>query len=237
MVTSSGMSNGPDLEALALEFAADVGSTVGLCLPGDPTIAFEKSPTSPRATFNLDLVLTVPANGGKGMTKPGAHLHLSFDLGLDRSGQHLAVWKSAYKLLQHRTKSAILRVEYERNSRGVPCSHVQIHAHSGPLTDLLSKARHSAPHALESLHIPTGGDRFRPCVEDFIQFLIEECRIVARPGWLEHVEDGRERWRRMQTAAVVRDRPEVAIETLRQMGYFVEGAVLSGDHPSARTRW
>jgi hypothetical protein len=75
---------------------------------------------------------------------------------------------------------------------------------------------------MSSLHIPVGGSRFRPCLEDFIQFLICECKFDARPGWREQVETGRERWRRRQAATVVRDMPEEAARVLRDLGYIVE---------------
>ena len=75
---------------------------------------------------------------------------------------------------------------------------------------------------MSSLHIPVGGSRFRPCLEDFIQFLICECKFDSEPGWRKNVEVGRERWRRLQAAAVVRDVPEDAAKVLRRLEYTVE---------------
>jgi hypothetical protein len=75
---------------------------------------------------------------------------------------------------------------------------------------------------MSSLHIPVGGARFRPCLEDFIQFLIAECQFDAKPGWQACVEAGRERWRRRQAAVVARDMPEEAARVLRELGYTVE---------------
>lgn len=58
-------------------------------------------------------------------------------------------------------------------------------------------------------------------LEDLVQFLIQECRFDARDGWRQHVEDGRERWRRRQAASVVRDVPDEAARVLRELGYAV----------------
>jgi hypothetical protein len=69
------------------------------------------------------------------------------------------------------------------------------HAESALFTELLAATGHKSADAIESIHVPTGGDRFRPCIEDFVQFLIEECRVAAREGWREEVSEGRERFR------------------------------------------
>ena len=105
-----------------------------------------------------------------------------------------------------------------------PAAHIHVPAHRGALTPLLSQSGHPHPHDMSSLHIPVGGSRFRPCLEDFIQFVISECQFDARDGWRAHVADGRERWRRRQIATVVRDAPEEAVRVLRELSYAVERA-------------
>lgn len=102
-----------------------------------------------------------------------------------------------------------------------PAAHIQVHAHRGALSHLLSQAGHAAPHDMSALHIPVGGARFRPCLEDFIQFLIAECHFDSCVGWQARVDAGRERWRCRQAAAVARDVPEVAARVLRELGYEV----------------
>ncbi|MGV9674577.1 hypothetical protein ACWDSJ_04800 [Nocardia sp. NPDC003482] len=155
---------------------------------------------------------------------------------LDRAQRHLAVHKSTFQLLDERGKKPILRIEYVRDAHSVPCSHVHVHAESGLFTYLLAQTGHPAPAAVQSIHVPTGGDRFRPCVEDFIEFLIRECRLAGRDDWESEVAAGREEWRKMQTAAAVRDRPEVAIAELRKLGLTVLGAP-APDRPPARDRY
>jgi hypothetical protein len=72
----------------------------------------------------------------------------------------------------------------------VPHAHIQVHAHRGALSYLLSLAEHRTPHETASLHIPVGGSRLRPCIEDLLQFLIDECGFDALDGWKERVESG-----------------------------------------------
>ena len=119
-------------------------------------------------------------------------------------------------------RTPVLRFHYYREPRGKPAAHVHVHGHRGALTHLLSQSGHEKPHDISALHIPVGGARFRPCLEDFIQFLITECKFDAEPGWQHHVAEGRERWRRRQAAAVVRDVPEEAARVLRELGYKIE---------------
>lgn len=139
-------------------------------------------------------------------------LHLDFRCTWDSARTFLAVDKSTIKLSALLDRAPIFRFEYERQAHSKPRAHIQVHGHRGALSHLLSRAGHENPHSMEALHLPVGGARFRPCLEDVLQFLIDDCRFDAQPGWRGHVEDGRERWRRMQIRSVVRDVPAEAAE-------------------------
>lgn len=67
------------------------------------------------------------------------------------------------------------------------------------------------------MHLPVGGTRSRPCLEDFLEMVIREFRVDAHPGWEERLREGREQWRTLQTRAVVRDSPDAAAEVLRRV--------------------
>lgn len=151
-----------------------------------------------------------------------ATLAVEFRCTWDSAGIHLAVEKSTIKLTACVDRAPIFRFEYEREANSKPSGHIQVHGHRGALSHLLSRASHGSPHSMEALHLPVGGPRFRPCLEDVVQFLIEDCGFEARPGWRSYVEAGRERWRRRQLRAAVRDAPDVAAEELRAVGYLVE---------------
>lgn len=229
------MSDLAGLETRVQAFAEEVSTRVLTCLEGVPrpdVLPVEASPDGQRFTFSYRQTLHAPSDDGRvvGM------LQLDYALGTDRSDQHLAVHSSTFQLRDSRGKKPIVRVEYVRNARRVPCSHIHVHAESGLFTQLLAATGHASPAAVQSVHIPTGGDRFRPCVEDFVEFLISECLVAGRDGWRDEIAEGRERWRELQTAAAVRDRPEVAIAELRKLGVTVDGS-LSGSRPAARDRF
>jgi hypothetical protein len=139
----------------------------------------------------------------------------------DSDGTYLAVHESTYQLIASLDRAPIIRFEYEREGRTKPRAHVQVHAHRGALSHLLSRSGHPSPHSMESLHPPVGGERFRPILEDVIEFLVVECRFTALAGWRIPVAEGRERWRRLQTRTAVRDCPSEAVVALRSLGFQV----------------
>lgn len=230
------MSDLADLETHVQTLAEEVSTRVLTCLEGIPqpdVLQVEASPDGKRFTFSYRQTLHAPNNSdGQAV----GMVQLDYALGTDRSGQHLAVHVSTFQLRDSRGKKPIVRLEYVRDARRVPCSHIHVHAESGLFTQLLAATGHPSPAAVQSVHIPTGGDRFRPCIEDFVEFLISECLVAGRDGWRDEIAEGREQWREMQTAAAVRDRPEVAIAELRRLGMTVDGS-LTGSHPIARDRF
>ncbi|MFT4042856.1 MAG: hypothetical protein QM673_06805 [Gordonia sp. (in: high G+C Gram-positive bacteria)] len=158
---------------------------------------------------------------------------------LDTSGRYLAIQESRYALVAEVDRTPILRYEYERVSSSKPGAHVQIHAHRGALSHLLSRTGVANPHSMESLHLPVGGDRFRPCLEDVVEFLVVECGFYCRPGWAQAVKFGRMNWRRYQLASAVRDCPSEAVNVLERLGYTVippEGGH-APDHHERLGRW
>jgi hypothetical protein len=77
------------------------------------------------------------------------------------------------------------------------------------------------PHDMSSLHFPVGGVRFRPCLEDVLAFLVREFGIDHQPQWETAIRDGREKWRRMQFGATIRDLQDEAADVLIKHGWTV----------------
>ncbi len=159
---------------------------------------------------------------------------------LDSYQRFLAVEESTYQLIATLDREPIFRFEYERAAQSKPRAHFQVHAHRGALSHLLSRARHRTPHSMQSLHLPVGGDRFRPCLEDVIEFLVVECKFDRQEGWRPAIQAGREDWRRMQTRTVVRDSPLEAAAALRDLGFTVtapDGGPGLPDDVARMRRW
>lgn len=141
------------------------------------------------------------------------YLDPSFRLSADASGQYLTVISStiAYYFDSELAKP-LLHYDYEREKADqYPEAHLQVHGGSSAWDALLE----SRGRPLHKLHLPVGGRRYRPTLEDVIEFLITEGLADSRAGWRECIEAGRERFRKTQLrAAVVRD-PATAIQALK----------------------
>jgi hypothetical protein len=205
------------LEEQAAQFADELTRTLVGLLPGAPPAEADVSPESGRVVVGPreDVPLFI---GGTRF----ARLHVRLRCRLDSRGAWLAVESSGFTLIAAMDRTPVIRFEYLRSPSSIPGAHIQVHAHRGALSHLLSQAGHNTPHDISALHIPVGGARFRPCLEDVVQFLVAECRFDGLDGWQEAVKLGRTRWRRAQAAAVARDFPEEAARTLRALGYGVE---------------
>ncbi|WGP07716.1 hypothetical protein QFE97_08090 [Bacillus subtilis] len=229
------------LETQATDFAQRLTKTVRAVAPQcDPFKALNIEGT-PRVSVRQNPSVGIPlAVGGQ----PFLNLKVDYRCCLDRDGDFLAVEKSKIEVVPMAGTGPIFRYEYDRNSGKVPSAHMHVHAHRDAFTFLMAKAGQSTRRArlradanavpsLQSIHFPLGGHRFRPCLEDVLETLIEEFGVDKQEGTMAALKDGRAEWRRTQTRAVVRDDPASAIDVLRNLGYDVEWAS-EGDPPSVR---
>lgn len=170
-----------------------------------------------RSVVDATLTLRTPGDESDHL----AELKVNYKVCVDSYATHIAVEHSSFVLKAEVDRTPIIRWDYDRKPNNKPKSHVQITAHRGALSHILSRLGHKTPHSIESLHIPMGGERFRPSLEDVVEFLIRDCGFTGTAGWKQTIRDGRARWRRIQTRAVVRDSPECAVAELEALGYKV----------------
>jgi hypothetical protein len=107
-----------------------------------------------------------------------------------------------------------------------------------PRTRLRQATRESkgAVPRLSDLHLPLGGPRMRPCLEDLCTFLIAEFSVDAKRDHLAHLERKRAEWRRLQTGVCVRDAPDVAARVLQDLVYSVSSPPHSGGRADRQAR-
>ena len=166
------------------------------------------------------------ANGAKSAQlfvggQPAAGLRARIGCRPDSSGRYFAVTASTFVLLDELDREPLFRLEYLDDMRTAPSCHWQVHAERGALTHLLTLSGKQRPHQLSALHIPVGGARLRPCLEDFLQFAIDECGVDTVAGYEDAIKEGRESWRRKQIRTAVRDVPDEAADVLATLGYVV----------------
>lgn len=202
-------------------FVADVTRAVS-CFPAQLWTIDVNLPSPHSDRLRSVVNATVDLRGLHDASDRGlAELAANYKLCIDSYGAHLAVEHSSFVLKAKLDRTPIIRWDYDREARSKPTSHVQVTAHRGALSHLLSRLDHPTPHSIESLHIPMGGERFRPCLEDIVEFLIRDCGFPGTDGWAAALADGRAKWRRIQTRAVVRDLSAEAIGALIELGYTV----------------
>ena len=91
-----------------------------------------------------------------------------------------------------------------------------LHRKLNPCNDKKVKNFISTYPALSRFHFPTGGHRFRPCLEDVLEALRQEFKLKVsdKEEWEARLAEARLKWRKIQTAAAVRDCPEAALRVL-----------------------
>ncbi|MFF2475116.1 hypothetical protein [Streptomyces sp. NPDC058066] len=133
---------------------------------------------------------------------------VSFQLRLDAEREHLMVQQSFVGVFGSKdAKHGLFHYDYERDKPdNYPDAHLQVDA-SSDLFGTLNDPKQDPGRSLGALHFPVGGKRFRPCLEDVIEFLAVERIVEARDGYEKILEAGRERFRRNQLMAAMRRDP------------------------------
>lgn len=160
---------------------------------------------------NLGRPMTVPL-----VVRPRArahgHLLVAHVLQLDPEGLYLTVTKSLYTLYTEPTQersAMVFHYDYVREpDNAYPAAHFQIAGQSEAMQKLSERA--SQHKELHDFHFPVGGRRFRPSLEDVVEFLIVEGLVESRPGSLDVIEEHRSLWEDRQLRAAVRRNPESA---------------------------
>ena len=149
-------------------------------------------------------------------------LRIEFKLGADDEGEHARVERSVMGLcVDPKTAMCAMRIEYDRAYSQALAAHLNV-AGESTLLGYAFAAAGATPKPLEKVHFPNGGRRFRPTVEDFIDFLIAEDLIPDRHDtWRETLERHRHGWLQRQTRAATRRNPDAAADQLRAMGYSI----------------
>ena len=149
------------------------------------------------------------------------YLYVAYTLGLDeRDGRFLTVATSTYGLGTAETKSDI-RYDYVRSpSNEYPAAHLHICGYSEALDGLVEAGWEDRRSS--RLHLPVGGRRFRPCLEDIIEFcIVEQLVEPQRENWKGVLDAHRDEFYRKQLESAVRRDPQAAASALRQKGFRV----------------
>lgn len=185
------------------EFADEVADLLVRTVCDDP-------PVTAQVRGNRVVVATLDEDGDEvaiPLRIAGEHrldLKVRFRCTWDSTGQFLAISDSEFALALPRLREPLVRFDYQRDRRYAP-AHVQVHAENSAVGYLLAWSNPDKPPRVQALHLPVGGKRFRPCLEDVIEFAIEDLRVEAKDGWQSRIAQGRATWKQVQLAATLRD--------------------------------
>jgi hypothetical protein len=146
----------------------------------------------------------------------------------DDAGKYMMVKESMTILaLDADLSRELLHYDYQRDKHkqppGYPEAHVQVCASSA---DWEIAGHRSAEDQLDlsKMHLPVGpvgGRRFRPTLEDIIEFLIVEGLVAKRAGWKAALDKTRKPFQELQLKAAVRKNQQLAIEALDEEGWAI----------------
>ncbi|MFI6347694.1 hypothetical protein [Streptomyces sp. NPDC050560] len=146
---------------------------------------------------------------------PRIWMNLSYQVRLDSAQRYLTVHKSYFGIFSDESlETCLCHFDFERDKQKYTGAHVQVHGKSAALDALNRVGDEKRP--LDKLHFPVGGKRFRPCLEDVIEFLVDERLADGRAGWRQLVSEGRERFHRNQLRAAMRRNTAVVEEFMRE---------------------
>lgn len=116
-------------------------------------------------------------------------------------------------------RSPLVRMEVDPAKDGWARAHVNVTAESMLLGHIYG-LRGLPYRRVHQIHIPVGGYAYRPCLEDFLEFAIDEGLLPEREGWRAAVNMYREEYHRKQLMSLIDKDPETAIEALRRKGHI-----------------
>ncbi|MGO4250145.1 hypothetical protein AB4Y87_23370 [Paenarthrobacter sp. RAF54_2] len=199
------------------------------------------------ASENRVVVKTI---SGAGLTlevegKPVFRLGAKYYCELNEANTYLAVEQSIFTIFHFDRTEPILRYDFIREPKSdVPSAHINMHTDSEALTKAMEDAGKNkrterrrasgAPAKASQLHLPLGGPRFRPALEDVLEMLVVEFAIDRAIGWGESLREGRSLWRDTQLRAAVADNAGAAVEALEELGFMVSWPGPASEKPPLR---
>ena len=224
------------LEDQANGFAEDLTSTVRALVADCDRFAASALADDEEGSGRIS-VQQVPNTGVplKVRGDPLLPLTVSIFCSWDAPGRYIVVDNSEFKVYAGAKAKGepLFRYDYVRwPGDDMPGAHLQVHGHRDAVAHVMSRAgtntrrgrsraESDAVPRMSELHFPLGGQRFRPCLEDVLEMLVNEFGVDCTSEGLEALRAARQRWRGIQLATATRDTPEHAIRALEELGYTV----------------
>ena len=152
------------------------------------------------------------------------YLYLLHSYEFDPEGVYLTMTQSTMSLYTSpalEDDQLVVGIDFARNpGNRFPGAHLHVAGQRDDL-DAIYLGDERKTRKLRDLHFPVGGKRFRPSLEDLVEFMITEEMVDPRPAWEQVVREHRARWEAIQVKAAVRRNQEDAAVALREAGWTV----------------
>lgn len=217
------MAKRPELERDARQFAAEITSLInstvghGIRLGAALTQSRAACIVGYGVTQRNQEVQRIPCT--LGAAPATCWLYAAHAFVLDAVG-HLTSASTSYAVYADDDPDSepLVHYDYNRNpSNSYPEAHVQVVADSSVFRTLRKNCGLDEGTQLGHLHFPVGGRRFRPSLEDVIEFLIVEGFAEGRPDWKIAVEQSRRNFYEKQLRAAIRREKELVLEAVRDL--------------------
>lgn len=231
-----------DVKAQSTQFAQRIedllSSTVQTEDPGyifidDPRWSLQRGGQTAYVIAQRDPVGVPLLSGGKEILR----LRCNFQCSCKGEGSWLQVDQSTIMLTCAPEYAPLMHYDYIRSdTHDTPAAHINIHGSNDSASRLMlscgsgkrGKSRRDkfvkkgVFPTFSTLHFPVGGERLRPGLEDVLQMAIYEFAVDVKEGWLDAINESRSEYRRRQIAALVREFPDIAYQTLCENGYDLQ---------------
>ncbi|MDR2984498.1 MAG: hypothetical protein LBV34_06625 [Nocardiopsaceae bacterium] len=209
----------PDLAPQAARFAEDIQQLVNGTVCDGITIratVIDRSRMLVGHGLAKDELVSKPFRMRIGRGRPYGWLDVSYRLSLDSEGSYLMVVSSYFGVYATEEPDSMLcHFDYERGkSGGYPEAHVQVGGQSAALASW-RLTNDTTGRALHDLHFPVGGRRYRPTLEDVIEFLIVEKLAAPRRNWQKVLNASRDEFRKRQLRAAIRRDMPTAMQAVK----------------------
>jgi len=242
------------IERQTQEFAQRIENLLTGVL-GEPTGAYVAQPEYKYQRFGrIAYVIKQKSPHGillRSFGTPILRLSLEFQCSGVEEHSWLRIEKSSILLATDEGHEILFHYDFIRDTRSqIPSAHINVNGSNDAATRLLllcgtgkrGKSRRKdyldkgEYPTFSTLHLPVGGDRFRPGLEDVLQLAAYEFQIDTRDGWQDVIESSREEYRKRQLGALVHEFPDIAFETLKDDGYVTGSAPSRPDKDRNRLR-
>ena len=156
--------------------------------------------------------------------RDSVYLDLAHYCELDPEGRYLTMTQSTMSLdtsAEMADDELLVGIDYVRDpTNQFPGSHLHVAGQRDDLDDIYLGDERKR-RKLRDLHLPVGGKRFRPTLEDLLAFTITEEMVEPRDGWRAVIDEHRATWTQVQVKAAARRNPEDAAAALAEAGWTV----------------